>query len=66
VVITGLKFIMIFHQGPKVSYCANFNVIHSIHDLTDRETTILKMTANDTDRIWKMQRGKNYLVGKRD
>lgn len=64
-VITGLKFIMIFYQGPKVGYCANFNEIHSIHDLTDRETTILRMTAKDTDTILKMQRGKNDLVRKK-
>lgn len=60
-VIMRLKFIMIFCQDPKVSYSADFNEIHFIHDLTDRETTILGMTLR-THTFWKMQRTKNDLT----
>lgn len=39
-----LKLIMTVHyQGPKIRYCANLNKIHSIHDLSDGETAVLRM-----------------------
>lgn len=34
---------IVHYQGPIISYGADLNEIHSIHDLTDRETTVLRM-----------------------